>query len=116
MKTLSTLVVLMVSALGSGVAHADEFDITMDVVGDEESFDEVIVNRIALPFAQSSSDRAELRDRAALDGSMLDEVTGAVDSQLSSADVGEGMDLEPMIERQDLPNVRESIGAGLGLD
>ena len=39
------------------LALADAFDVTMTVVGQDESFDETVVNRIALPFGQATSNR-----------------------------------------------------------
>ncbi|MGJ8670887.1 MAG: hypothetical protein ACSHXK_15480 [Oceanococcus sp.] len=103
MKNLKTFVVLVAAVFAPSAAFADEFDITMDVVGAEESFDEVIVNRIALPFSQSSSDRAEMRDRAAVGADVLDEVSSVVDGQLSSAEVGDSMVIEPAVEMGALP-------------
>lgn len=44
---------LMVVA--SSAMSADDFDITMDVVSQDESFNDAIVNRIALPFERRDS-------------------------------------------------------------
>ncbi len=37
-----------------GPSLADAFDVTMTVVGQGESFDETVVNRIVLPFGQAA--------------------------------------------------------------
>lgn len=47
--------ILLALLLVPGLALADAFDVTMTVVGQDESFDETVVNRIALPFGQAAS-------------------------------------------------------------
>lgn len=68
--------------LGPGLALAeDEFDITMDVVASDESFDEAVVNQIELPFGQRDGD-GKLQP-AALSDSPLDQLEDLVGERIS---------------------------------
>lgn len=70
---------------------ADEFDITMDVVGADESFDEAIVNQIELPFAASKNGLG--LDATALESSTLEQLEELVGGSLSGHnDVGGASD------------------------
>ncbi len=88
-------------ALAPVAAWADNFDITMDVVGTDESFDEVIVNRIALPFTGREGSRV---DQQAVEGesadSMLDNLGEMLDPALESNEPGAGSigELDSMID------------------
>lgn len=90
-------------------AFADDFDITMDVVGADESFDEVIVNRIALPFAGSANrDALQLQQNSDFAAELVDGVVDVVDGQLSSSDVADDMALDSALDSQ-VPELREFI-------
>ncbi len=105
-------------ALSPVVAWADDFDITMDVVGTDESFDEVIVNRISLPFAERDNprvDRQATQDEAADD--LLDSLSDALGSSLGGddADASSLGDLDRMIDARELvPAVDGAIDNLLG--
>lgn len=76
-------------------ALADEFDITMDVVGAEESFDEVIVNRIALPFSRNEdNERLKNRGDKGLAAEVVGDVVDIVDERLAGSEIGDDMPLD----------------------
>lgn len=105
-------------ALCPVVAWADDFDITMDVVGADESFDEVIVNRISLPFAEREGTRVDPQ-ATQNDGadSLLDGLNDALDSSLGSDDTGAGSigELDSMIDAGGLvPSVDGEVDNLLG--
>ena len=109
MKNLIKTSVTSLLLLSPSLVLADKFDITMDVVGAEESFDEVIVNRIALPFTQSSSKALDAQNSRSADG-LLDQLGDiAVDDPIGSSDVGSTMALEQMMQVENLPALREGV-------
>ena len=106
MKKLASIIVFAVTLSSPTLVLADEFDITMDVVGAEESFDEVIVNRIALPFMQNGSERVDMHSGLAEESGVLGEVTEMVDGQLPGAEVSEGMEIDSgAMAVENIPNL-----------
>ncbi len=108
MRTLLILSLLLAPAW----VWADEFDITMDVVGAEESFDEVIVNRIALPFAPASGRHPDAPPRLESDAASLSELNHLVDDGLYSTDQERGADM-PRIDADTLPLGGDSMSVVL---
>ena len=106
-------------ALAPVVAWADDFDITMDVVGADESFDEVIVNRIALPFSGREGSRV---DQQAVEGessdSLLDNLGEMLDPALESDEPGAGSigELDSMIDAGSMvPSSGAVVDEAIGL-
>ncbi len=82
----------------STVAAADEFDITMEIIGADESIDEAIVNRIALPFAMSRT-AVVPGSRPGLEASSAERPLEAlVESQLDASEFEQGSGMPDMQE------------------
>ncbi len=82
MKTFLTIGLLLASA----VAWADDFDITMNVIEADETFDEAIVNRIALPFSSTSaSQAAKAKAQQKDDLRQLDELEALVNERIGGS-------------------------------
>lgn len=89
MKTVLTIGMLLASA----VAWADDFDITMNVIEANETFDEAIVNRIALPFTSSSASQAAKAKAESQDSlRQLDELEALVNERIGGAQGGGSAD------------------------
>lgn len=79
-KNLGLSAFLLITA--SGTAFADDFDITMDVVGVNESFDQAIVNQIDLPFVTATAN--EGLEPLALEGNALQQLEDLLGNGLTS--------------------------------
>ncbi|ORE88484.1 hypothetical protein ATO7_01375 [Oceanococcus atlanticus] len=105
-------------ALSPMVAWADEFDITMDVVGADESFDEVIVNRISLPFAEREGSHVDPQaTQNESPDSLLDSLSDSLGGSLGNEEPGTGSlgELDSMIDADSLrPSVDSAIGDLIG--
>lgn len=96
-------ILLSLALMAPMLAQADEFDITMNVVDSNESFDEAIVNRIALPFS-SAPDKAG-RDDVRVEALRPDALGELLGDSLSGSGVGHSG-----AEGVDVNTIRESLG------
>ena len=114
MNGLKTAMSAVVLAGLSMSAYAENFDITMDVVGAEESFDEVIVNRISLPFSSKQPERPEpISSEWAQDVDVLaEDVLQAVEQSLDTPELGETLNVINELEIV-RPRVIQGVGQSL---
>ena len=105
MKKILLSLVLMAPLL----AQADEFDITMKVVDSNESFDEAIVNRIALPFstAPDKTGRDDVRLEALKPSALNDLLGGSLSGSGVDHSGSQGLAVD---------NIRENLGLPETLD
>lgn len=92
----------------SGSVLADDFDVTMDVIGVDESLDDAIVNRISLPFSVHKGAISKAPQGMVRRG-IDDELRELVEAQLDGAgmDQGAGVSGSEVLTSEDVPSAND---------